>query len=236
MATKKILLVDDTKLFLELEKSFLKLSPVKILTASSGEDAFEIARKEHPDLVFMDIHMPGMGGAACCGKIKSDPSLRSIPVVMITASGKEEDLEMCRQAGCDGYLTKPIDRRQFLEKAREYLDAIDRREQRVPYRAQVICTLDGFSFLGMSEDLSIGGVYVASETGMEEKSELTVEIQMPGPTSSPVRTRGLVAWENGPGKRKKISLPPGFGVEFVGMKDSDGEIIRSFIEKREKPH
>jgi len=234
MATKKILLVDDTRLFLELEKSFLKLSPVKILTASNGEEALEIARKERPDLVFMDIHMPGMGGAACCGEMKSDPALRTIPVVMVTASGKEEDLEICRQAGCDGYVTKPIDRRRFLEKARSYLDAIDRREQRIPYRAPVICTLDGFSFTGTSEDLSLGGVYVASGTVPREKCELALEIRITGPASTTVKARGVVAWENGPGKRKKASLPPGFGVEFIGMQDSEGEIIRSFVESREE--
>lgn len=230
MSTKKILLVDDTKLFIELEKNFLKLSPVRALTAASGEEALEVMRKEQPDLVFMDLHMPGMGGAACCGRIKSDPTLRSIPVIMVTSSAKDEDLELCRQAGCNGYITKPIDRKVFLEKAREYLHAIDRREPRLSYRARVTFTVDGVSLSGMSSDLSCGGVYVATERNMQEKQELVLEIPLPGPEDSAVRARGIVAWDNGPGKRKKPSLPAGFGVEFIDMKEGDFASIRSFIE------
>jgi CheY-like chemotaxis protein len=234
MSTKTILLVDDTKLFLELEKNFLKLSPVRVLTASSGEEALEVIRKERPDLVFMDLHMPGMGGAACCGKIKADPSLSDIPVVMVTSSGKDEDLELCGQAGCDGYVTKPIDRRVFLEKARGHLHSIDRREPRISYRAQVTFTVDGIPLCGTSQDLSCGGIYLASERELQEKKELLLEIPLPEPKGSPVRAKGVVAWGNSSGKKKKSSLPAGFGVEFVEMQESDSASIRSFIETHRK--
>jgi len=234
MTTKKILLVDDTKLFLELEKNFLRLSPVHILTATSGEEALEVIGKERPDLVFMDVHMPGMGGIACCGRIKSDPSLSSIPVVMVTSSGRLEDVELCRKAGCDGYVTKPIDRREFLDKARIHLNSVDRREPRIPYRAQVNFLADGLSLSGTIADLSSGGVYVACEKGLKEKQELLLEIAMAGPEDPPVRARGVVAWENGPGKRKKPSLPAGFGVEFVEMRDGDSALLKWFIENLDR--
>lgn len=232
MATKKILLVDDTKLFLELEKNFLRLSPVHILTASSGEEALAVIEQERPDLVFMDVHMPGMGGIACCRRIKSNPALNSIPVIMVTSSGKIEDVELCREAGCDGYVTKPIDRREFLEKARVHLQSVDRREPRVPFRTSVSFQVDGRALSGMSADLSSGGIYVECEDGLHARQELLLEIAMAGPENPPVRSRGVVAWENGPGNRRKPSLPAGFGVEFVEMKDRDSALVRSIIESR----
>ena len=169
MSTPKILLVDDTKLFIELEKNFLKHSPVHVLTASSGEEALEIAMRERPDLIFMDITMPGMGGLACCSTLKADKILSSIPVVMVSSCGKEEDLAACREAGCDDFLSKPIDRRIFLEKARFFLDSINRRDIRIPYEAPVTFTLDGVARSGFCVDLSNGGVYVTEARPVDEK-------------------------------------------------------------------
>jgi CheY-like chemotaxis protein len=230
MSTPKILLVDDTKLFLELEKNFLKLSPVHVLTASSGEEALEIARKEPPDLIFLDITMPGMGGIACCSTLKSDVILSSIPVVMVSSCGKEEDLEACRKAGCDGFLSKPIDRRLFLEKARSFLDTINRRDARVVCEAPVTFSVDGVSRSGFSVDLSNGGVYVTETRPVEEKRTITLEMTLPDEAGTSLSAHGIVAWENGQGKRRKMSLPPGFGVEFTEISEESIKAIKSFVE------
>ncbi|NMC72868.1 MAG: response regulator [Geobacteraceae bacterium] len=232
MATKKILLVDDTKLFLELEKNFLKLSPVRIFTASSGEEALEIARNEHPDLIFMDIHMPGMGGIACCREVKSDPELRTIPVVMVSSCGKEEDLEQCRQAGCDGFLTKPVDRRLFLEKARTYLNTIERRGVRIPYTTEVSCKVDGYALPAVSADLSIGGAYLATDRPVTENTELTLAFTLHEPEETAIASKGRVAWINSGNNRRKPSLPAGFGVEFIELPEYAGAAVRAFVESR----
>jgi CheY-like chemotaxis protein len=232
MATKKILLVDDTKLFLELEKNFLKLSPVRILTASSGEEALEIARSEHPDLIFMDIHMPGMGGVACCREMKSDSTLRTIPIVMVSSCGKEEDVEQCRKAGCDGYVTKPVDRRLFLEKARTYLDSIERRGVRIPCRMTVSCKVNGHALRAESADLSIGGAYLAAEQSVVENTELTIAFTLHEPEETAIASKGRVAWVNSDKSRKKPSLPVGFGVEFTEIPDYASAAVRAFVESR----
>ena len=70
-----ILLVDDAKFFLELEKQFLKNTPATLLTASSGKEALEIAKESRPSLVFMDVDMPEMDGLDCCRQFKADPFL-----------------------------------------------------------------------------------------------------------------------------------------------------------------
>lgn len=84
----KILLVDDVNMFLELQKTFLKLSSVHLFTAQDGVEALQVMRKERPSLVFMDLHMPRMDGAECCARMKADAESKAIPVVMITSEGK----------------------------------------------------------------------------------------------------------------------------------------------------
>ena len=76
MATPKILLVDDTKLFLRLEQEYLRQSSVTVFTASNGREALETARKIMPDLIYMDLNMPEMNGIECCSAIKADPRPR----------------------------------------------------------------------------------------------------------------------------------------------------------------
>src|SRR5512133_2862778 len=98
MSRPKILLVDDNRLFLEMEKEFLQPCAVKIYTARTGREALEVVRLVLPDLVFMDLHMPEMDGASCCTAIKAEPDLRSVPVVMIVTAENEDDLERCRRA------------------------------------------------------------------------------------------------------------------------------------------
>ena len=232
MTRSKILLVDDTRLFLELEKSFLKLSPVHVLTASSAEEALEVAANERPDLIFLDIHMPGIGGIACCKLLKSDPSLKSIPVVMVSASGKEEDLDLCRSAGCDDYVTKPVDRKIFLDKARRFLNTVDRREPRISLRVEVACRLQDQLMTVHSVDLSSGGVYLQCDMDVAEKAMMALSFVLATRDEPAVVAKGQIAWVNSSRQRKKPALPPGFGVEFIDMAESSRSAIRSFLDSR----
>ena len=126
MSLPRILLVDDVRLFLELEKSYLNLTQAQVLTAANGQEALELVRSMRPDLVFLDLYMPVLDGAACCTAIKGDPELVAIPVVMVTTGGKPEEVELCRAAGCDGLLTKPIDRSAFLDTVSRFIPSFNR--------------------------------------------------------------------------------------------------------------
>lgn len=116
----KILLIDDIDMFLYMQKTFLKLSSVNLFAARNGLEALESTRKERPSLIFMGLHMPTMDDAVCCARIKADRGLKSLPVVMITSKGKE-DQEICIKSGCDAFLTKPLDRARYLATALKYL-------------------------------------------------------------------------------------------------------------------
>lgn len=230
MPTPKILLVDDTKLFLELEKSFLKLSPVRVLTALNGVEALEIARNERPDLIYMDLHMPQMDGALCCAVLKGDPVLRSIPVIMVTSAGKEEDARLCREAGCDDFLTKPVNRKEFLEKGRKFLDGIDRRDIRIPFRTPVKFKAHNVFFSGISADLSSGGIFVVADFDIEPKTPVELAFALPGNGSVFQKIEGQVAWQNNRKNILKPSMPPGFGIEFTNLPREAAETIHSFVE------
>src|SRR5262245_66478204 len=112
----KILLVDDVRLFLELEKTFLRRLECDILTASSGTEALEIARSEGPDLILLDDQMPGLGGLEACRMLKADPRTASIRVLMASAPDSEG---AARSAGADGFVSKPLGRHELVFRVRE---------------------------------------------------------------------------------------------------------------------
>lgn len=226
---QKVLLVDDVNMFLELMKGFLKLSSVHVLTASDGAKALEIARREVPALVFMDLHMPNMGGDECCARIKADPALKSIPVVMLTADGKEEDRALCIKSGCDDYLTKPIDRNLFLDKARHFIPSVDRRDKRVPCVAKVKFRVFGITLSGDVVNMSEHGIYVAATCAVELGTTMDLVFALPDGKGSVVQTKGRIAWVNSGSKRLKGSLPEGFGVEFVAMTEESTVAVHAFM-------
>ena len=225
----KVLLVDDVSMFLELEKSYLQLSAVNILLARDGKEALQICQAERPDLVFMDLHMPVMGGADSCRAIKKDPRL-SCPVVLITSEGKEADRELCVEAGCDDFITKPLDRLVFLETARKLLPAIDRREMRVNCRFNVKFRAFNITLSGFVENLSQNGLYLVADVEVEKGSQIDLIFALPEPAGSIIQTKGRVAWLNISTERKKAALPEGFGVEFIGLSDEAKEQISRYIE------
>jgi len=105
--SKKILVVDDEKAICEILEEFLSLFGHSVTSANSGADAIEVVRRASPDVVFLDIRMPGMSGLDVLKEIKALDS--SIRVIMISAFGDEETESMARELGADGYIQKPVD-------------------------------------------------------------------------------------------------------------------------------
>lgn len=235
MGGAKVLLVDDVKLILELEKSFLRFTPVVIRTATNGEEALLSMREECPELVFLDLHMPKMDGADCCRQIKADPALRQVPVVMVTNAGRAEDEALCRAAGCDDIIIKPLDRREFLAKGRYFLPQVDRREPRTACEVHVSYLKDGQPGVGKTVDISAGGIYMATETKIFEETIMAISFALPGAETRPIMVRGRVAWSNDPESSgpRKPHLPVGVGIEFVDLAESVRESIRSFVLSRQ---
>jgi len=231
MATPKILLVDDTKLFLKLEQEYLKQSSAQVFTAGNGQEALELARANRPDLIFMDLNMPVMDGVSCCVALKADPDLCDIPVILVTTEGMDDSVARCKDAGCDGFLTKPIDRKTFLEIGRRFLPRIDRRERRAPCRIKVLFRInDRENMYGTCLDLCSRGMYLAFTGEVEIDDKVEVSMLVSGNSDDLVEAWGRVSWVNSSADRKKPKWAEGFGVEFQAITDESVELIKRFIE------
>jgi len=209
----KILLVDDVKLLLEMQKKYLASSMVNILTAGDGAEALDVAHREFPDLIVMDRYMPRMDGIACCNAIKGDPKLRHIPVIMVSNTDSPAELDEYSRAGCSGHLAKPFDGEVFLQTLKKFLPAIERRSSRIPFRAEVRLTINGIAHSGMSEDITLNGIYVAAGVLVSKGEDLTLSFVIPG-SDSPLEARCRVAWINRKGT-ERTGFKPGFGIELL---------------------
>src|SRR5512132_555459 len=121
MTRETILVVDDTPVNLKLTRILLTHEGYDVRTANSGPEALELLKTCHPRLILADIQMPGMDGLEMTRRIKADPRNRDILVVALTALAMTGDEEKAVEAGCDGYITKPIDTRALGDRIREYL-------------------------------------------------------------------------------------------------------------------
>jgi CheY-like chemotaxis protein len=121
MKIKTILVVEDNKLNMKLVKGLIKIGKYRMLEANDAESGIEQIREKQPDLVLMDIQLPGMDGLSATKVIKEDPDLKDIPIVALTSFAMQGDEEKALAVGCTGYITKPIDTRKFLETVSQYL-------------------------------------------------------------------------------------------------------------------
>ncbi|HEY1497849.1 MAG TPA: response regulator [Candidatus Solibacter sp.] len=122
MAGEPILIVDDTPVNLKLTRILLVNEGYKVLTAASAEEALELLRDYQPRLILADIQLPGIDGLEMTRRIKQDERTRDTLVVALTAFAMKGDEERAIEAGCDGYMIKPIDTRSFGGRIRELLD------------------------------------------------------------------------------------------------------------------
>jgi two-component system, cell cycle response regulator DivK len=112
MAT--ILLVEDNAANMKLATFLLESAGHTVLSAADAEVGLTLAREGHPELILMDIQLPGMDGLQATMLLKADPATRDIPVIALTALAMKGDEERIRAAGCDGYIAKPLDYKGFL--------------------------------------------------------------------------------------------------------------------------
>jgi len=116
MAKENILIVDDEEDVLELVRYNLDKNGYKIETAKTGEEALTKARAKLPDMVILDLMLPGIDGLSVCKKLKGDSKTQNIPVIMLTAHSDPRDIDKARAGGILEYITKPFDPMELREK------------------------------------------------------------------------------------------------------------------------
>ena len=113
--SKKVLIVEDNELNMKLFHDLLEAQGYETLQTREGLQALAIAREHHPDLIIMDIQLPEISGLEVTKWLKEDDSLKSIPVVAVTAFAMKGDEEKIREGGCESYIAKPISVANFVE-------------------------------------------------------------------------------------------------------------------------
>lgn len=121
MSNEKILVVDDAEHIVELIKYNLEKNGYNVICAYDGIEALELAKKELPNLMILDIMLPKMDGYDVCKSIRNDPSISMMPIMMLTAKGEEFDKVLGLELGADDYITKPFSVRELLARVKAIL-------------------------------------------------------------------------------------------------------------------
>ena len=122
MANELILIVEDNEKNRKLVRDVLEYQGYQTIEAGTGEDGVRLARARTPDLILMDIQLPGMDGITALGELRADPGTRAIPVIAVTASAMTQDRKKIIAAGFDGYQRKPIRVKELMDVVRQMLD------------------------------------------------------------------------------------------------------------------
>ncbi|MDY7228300.1 response regulator [Hyalangium rubrum] len=120
-AQKKILLVDDSPTVLLMERLLLQDGPYALLSATSGQEAVDTALAERPDLILMDVVMPGMDGFEVCRRLRAEAPTSTTPIILVTTRGGSEHVERGYESGCNDYVTKPFDGNELRAKIESFL-------------------------------------------------------------------------------------------------------------------
>ncbi|MBI1951707.1 MAG: PilZ domain-containing protein [Acidobacteria bacterium] len=221
----RVLVVDDADLFRLLETSFLKRLGCEIVRATDGADVIRKAAAHGPDLILLDADTPGLDGEACVRNLKSDPALRSIPVLVVAGA---DGVAGCCAAGADVALQSPL-AGGALELALSSLGrAGHRRGQRRGARGWVrVAGPQGMRRVRL-KDISRSGLFLNLSEPLPLESPVALSLRLPGPSGErPLRVRGVVVRQvpDDPDSH----LIPGVGVRFVEIDARDEERIDHYV-------
>jgi len=121
MENKTILIVDDDEKNIKLLKAYLQAEEYRIFQALNGEDALKMVNNFNPDVILLDVMMPGIDGFEVCKRLKTDEKTKMIPVVMVTALREREDRIKALEAGADDFLSKPVNKTELLVRVKSLL-------------------------------------------------------------------------------------------------------------------
>lgn len=121
LAGKRVLLIDDTEDARRLMRFVLQLADAEVVESATAVNILELAQQEKPDIIIMDVHMPEVDGLAATRLLRADAATRAIPIIVVSASAMLHEREKAQQAGCDGFIAKPIDALNFAHEVAGFL-------------------------------------------------------------------------------------------------------------------
>jgi len=223
LAKVTVLIADDLKFFLEIEKSYLRRGGFEVLTATSGEEAVEVARRRQPHLVLLDLEMPKMDGAAACAAMRAVASLQATPIIIMSATGTTQNRERCLKAGCTEFVAKPEKPDELLGIVARILSIKKREAKRITVVFNVTGTHASRQVIGQAKDLGGKGLLLETSTAISVGSVLELEFYLPG-TRSQVKVKAKVVRAG-----KTADGAPQAGVEFIDLSQADQEAILDYV-------
>lgn len=175
-----VLVVDDLDANARLLERLLEREGYRVIFAKNGHEALDRVRREHPDLILMDVIMPGMGGLETCQLLKSDPETRLVPVVLVTALQTSADRVRGLEVGADDFISRPLNTAELTARVRSlirikrFTDELDSAESVILSLARTIEERDA-STDGHCQRLAHYGVIVGRELGVSESDQLALE-------------------------------------------------------------
>jgi len=221
---RRILVVDDAPMFRELESLFLARCG-RVITASDGGEAIEIARRERPDVIVADLDMPGMPGDELCRRIKADADLSETPVIIVT--GRDQGSEHARavKAGADDVVEKPINRVSLIQSVNHFMRLAMRGLVRVPLDTDVDLTLPSADAQGRSINVSRGGIFIETEEGCPEPdTQLRLSFALPQ-ASDRIAPTARVVWR----RFETEGLLPGMGLQFLELDRESARQLDEYV-------
>lgn len=217
------MLVDDASVFLDLTRKMLERTGVSIITARNGVDAIRLIQTENPDVVLLDLVMPEMTGDRVCSAVKADPATADIPVIMVTSRGRQEEVERCRRAGCDDFLTKPVKEDALIGKITDLLKVSHRHAMRLLVRIELRDAKE--AFFGTSRDISKTGMQLDASKELPRDEEVTLRFFLKGEQNELV-LKGKVVRKEMSGARFR------YGIQFSSLSLTEKRALIGFLESR----
>ena len=146
---EKILIVEDEKDIIKMLEYNLKKEGFRTISAYDGEDAIDLAMREHPDIVLLDLMLPGIDGLEVCKSLKAQNKTKGIPIIMLTAKSQESDKILGLELGADDYVTKPFSPRELLARIKAVLRRIKEKDK-LPELVRIGELTVDFSKIGVS--------------------------------------------------------------------------------------
>ena len=150
---KHVLIVEDDKDILELITYNLEREAYEVTGVASGEDGVDAARSEKPDIILLDLMLPGIDGLDVCRRLKAEPETSHIPIIMVTAKGEEADIVAGLELGADDYVTKPFSPKVLIARIR----AVQRRRSRAEVSEEDVIGIDDIVIHPGRHEVTIGG-------------------------------------------------------------------------------
>ena len=220
---KKILIVKEEGLFPKPERTFFEREGFRIITAEDCRDALDIAIRERPDLIILNLWSAGMNRAECLRRIKKNKALKDVPVAIVI--DKKSERKKCLYAGADNVLVKPVTHEELVKTVSVSLKIPFRKHPRAHVNILVKYENLDLFLTDYASNLGCGGMFIETARPLSQGTRTDLEFHIPE-ISVPIKTKGMVVW-TGKGKSGK----KGMGIQFEGLDQATRKVINEYVEK-----